>query len=115
MNKKRSLAELTAELVALRDTHGLKKIQNPKDLALALVVEATDILAHFQWKQPDQVSEYLKRHKASLGEELVVVFNYVLLMAHDFNLDIEKILNEKIRKNSMKYPRKQEKITRITI
>jgi NTP pyrophosphatase (non-canonical NTP hydrolase) len=106
MNKNSNLTVLARELAKLRDSHGLKKVHNPKDLALALVVEATDILEHFQWKQPPEINAYLRTQKATIETELAVIINYILLMAHDFGIDIDKVMNEKIKADTMKYPLK---------
>jgi dCTP diphosphatase len=110
-----NLTELTKKLVALRDTHGLKKLHNPKDLALSLAVGSSDILEHFQWLHPEESSSYVNAHRKELAVELIIILNYALLMAHDYKIDIEKYMNEKIKDNSMKYPFKKAKVVHIAI
>lgn len=60
-------------------------------MALSLVLEAAEVLEHFQWKSPEEMAEHVKNHKAEVGEELADTLYWVLLMAHDFEIDIVDI------------------------
>ena len=74
------------------------QFHNGKDLAIALSCEASELLNAFLWKK----SEDVKIEKVK--EELADVFNYAFLMADKYNLDIEQIMDEKLRINGEKYP-----------
>ena len=74
------------------------QFHNPKDLAIALSIEASELLEVFLWKDPSQVNvEQVK-------EELADVFNYAFLLASKMNLDVQQIVEAKIEKNAEKYP-----------
>ena len=73
------------------------QFHNGKDLAIALSGEAGELLNAFLWKKPEDV----KIEKVK--EELADVFNYAFLIADKYNLDIEEIMDEKLRINGEKY------------
>jgi NTP pyrophosphatase (non-canonical NTP hydrolase) len=74
------------------------QFHNGKDLAIALSGEAGELLNAFLWKK----SEDVKIEK--VREELADVFNYAFLIADKYNLDVEEIMDEKLRINGEKYP-----------
>lgn len=98
------IKELTKKIKRFRDERDWKQFHNPKDVALSLVLEATEVLEHFQWKNQEEIEEYLKSNKEDVGKELADVLYWVLLMCNDLKLDIKEILEKKIKKNAEKYP-----------
>lgn len=86
-----------------------KQFHNPKDLALSLTLEATEVLEHFQWKNEQEIADYLKKNKKAVGEELADVFYWTLLLSYYLDIDLEKIFAEKMRQNEKKYPVKKVK------
>ena len=95
--------DLQKRIVAFRDARDWKQFHNPKDLALSLVLEAAEVLEHFQWKSPDEINKYIKTNKQDISEELADTLYWVLLMAHDLDVDIIKSFKEKMDKNESKY------------
>ena len=87
-----------------REERDWKKFHNPKDLALSLVLEATEVLEHFQWKNGDQIDSHVENKKTEIGEELADVYYWLLTISSDLNIDLDKALDEKIEKNRAKYP-----------
>jgi len=98
------LDKLTQRIVEFRDARDWKQFHNPKDVALSLVLEATEVMEHFQWKSKEEISKYVVSNKADIGEELADVLYWVLLMSRDLGIDIKKALEDKIKKNEDKYP-----------
>lgn len=98
--------DLCKQVIAFRDVRNWKQFHNPKDLALSLVLEATEVMEHFQWKSNEETEDYLKnhKHKEGLGEELADVLNYLLLMSHELDINLLDALDKKLRKNEEKYP-----------
>ncbi len=99
-----NLKELTEKIVAFRNARDWKQFHNPKDVALSLVLEATEVMEHFQWKNKEEIEKYIKTNKDDIGEELADVLYWVLLMSHDLKIDILEALEKKIEKNEAKYP-----------
>lgn len=90
--------EAIARLRQFRDDRDWKQFHNPKDLSLALSIEAAELLELFLWKSPEQAD--LKKVK----EELADVIAYALLLADSYGLDVEQIVLDKIALNEKKYP-----------
>lgn len=74
-----------------------KKFHSPENLAKSISIEAAELLEIFQWNSKDIDEEHLK-------EELADVLIYCLDMALSLNIDPEKIILDKLNKNSIKYP-----------
>ena len=74
------------------------QFHNGKDLAIAISIEANELLESFLWKKPEEV----KIEK--IREELADVLNYAFQMADKYNLDIKEIMLEKLNANAQKYP-----------
>ncbi len=98
------IQKLTKLLIDFRNARDWQKFHNPKDVALSLMLEAAELGEHFQWKSEAEMKDYIAKHKAKIGEELADVFNWVLILSHDLDLDIAKAAEEKIAHNAKKYP-----------
>ncbi len=103
------LSDLTKKIVKFNKERDWKQFHSPKDLAISLSLEASEVLEHFQWKNKEEIEEYIKTHKEHIGEELADVFYWVLLMSHDLKIDIIKASEKKLKKNIEKYPIKKAK------
>jgi NTP pyrophosphatase (non-canonical NTP hydrolase) len=99
----KTIKSLTQKIVNFRDARDWKQFHNPKDMSLSLVLEAAEVMEHFQWKNTEEIEEYIKSHKSGIGEELADVLYWVLLMSHDLNIDILESLDKKITKNERRY------------
>ena len=89
------------QVLKFRDDRNWKQFHNPKDLAISICLEAAELLEVFQWSADDvRCSEKTDK----IREELADVVNYCILMADACGLDLDEIVQEKIRKNAEKYP-----------
>ncbi len=86
------------ELIKFRNERDWEQFHNPKDLALAINVEAGELLELFLWKNADEANA------EKIKEELADVLAYAFLLSAKYNLDIKEIVLEKIKKNAEKYP-----------
>ncbi|MCL6605655.1 MAG: nucleotide pyrophosphohydrolase [Paenibacillus sp.] len=93
--------KLVEEIVAFRDERDWKQFHNPKDLAISLNLEASELLELFQWKSSD---ETVNRNKSEIQDELADVMYYALLMCHDLGINPKQALLDKLKKNAEKYP-----------
>ena len=96
--------EITAKLLKFRDDRDWAQFHNPKDLAISLLLEAAEVLEHFQWKSVEEMSSYTKANKKEISKELADVLYWVLLMSNDMDIDIKKALENKMKENNKKYP-----------
>ena len=88
-------------VLKFRDDRNWKQFHNPKDLAISISLEASELLEVFQWSADDLVCTG-KTDK--IKEELADVLNYCILMADACGLDIDEIIQAKVKRNSEKYP-----------
>lgn len=98
------IKKLTDKVVKFRDQRDWKQFHNPKDCAISLSLEASEVLEHFQWKNKEEIEQYIKDHKGEVSEELADVLYWVLLMSHDLNINLPQAFNKKLKKNEKKYP-----------
>lgn len=89
---------LTRELVRFRNEREWEQFQNPKDLAMAISIEAGELLEVFLWKDPKDANP------EKVKEELADVLAYALLLADKYQLDVKQIVLDKIKRNGEKYP-----------
>jgi len=98
------IRELTAKITTFRDDRDWKQFHTPKDVALSLVLEATEVLELMQWKNGQALDDSLAEKREAFGDELVDVLYYTLLLAHDQGIDIEAAFTRKMERNAQKYP-----------
>lgn len=99
-----TISEIQSLIVEFCNERDWWKFHNPKDIALSLVLESTEVLEHFQWKNWDEINLYLEKNKEAVSHELADVLYWVLLMSHHLNIDISDALKDKLRINAKKYP-----------
>lgn len=93
--------ETINQVLRFRDDRNWKQFHNPKDLAISVNLEAAELLEIFQWSGSDVVCED-KIDK--IKEELADVLCYSILMADACNLDLDEIIQAKVKRNNEKYP-----------
>ena len=99
------IKEITKALIKFRNERDWDQFHNPKDLAVALSIEASELLENFLWKSHEEAD------KDKVKEELADVIAYALLLAEKYKFDVKAILLEKIKKNGEKYPVEKAKGT----
>lgn len=93
--------ETIEQVLKFRDDRNWKQFHNPKDLAISISLEAAELLEVFQWSASDvECNSKIDKVK----EELADVLNYCILMADACGLDMDEIVQEKIKRNNEKYP-----------
>jgi NTP pyrophosphatase (non-canonical NTP hydrolase) len=90
-------------IIDFRNARDWKQFHNPKDLAAAIAIEAGELQEKFLWKSQEESYDIWKNDK-SVHEEFADILNFMILFAEECNIDIEKIMLEKIEKNAKKYP-----------
>lgn len=89
------------KVLKFRDDRNWKQFHNPKDLAISLSLEASELLENFQWKSSE---EAVDKNLENIKDELADVLIYSILLADQINVDIEEMIVNKIEKNEKKYP-----------
>lgn len=97
------LRRLVDQFVTERDWH---QFHAPKNLSMALAIEAAELMEHFQWigvEESRDVAQDARRREAA-GEELADVLCYALALANSLGLDVASAIEAKMLKNASKYP-----------
>ena len=92
------IEELRRAIVKFTQERDWDQFHNGKDLALALSIEAAELNEAFLWKKAEDVNV------EKVKEELADIFNYAILMADKYDLDIQQIVMDKLKRNEEKYP-----------
>jgi len=100
------LAHLTARIVAFRDARSWRPFHTPKDLALALNIEAGELAELFLWKTEAEATGMAADPggRTAIADELADVAIYALLLAEHFGIDLGEAVVAKLQKNELKYP-----------
>lgn len=100
------LDDLTQKVLEFRDKRNWKQFHNYKDVAIAIALEANELLEHFIWKNGKDLEKYVSqpKNKKALGEELSDVLYNTLLLANELKIDLTSAFMAKLRKNEKKYP-----------
>lgn len=91
------MEEIIKTIRKFNEDRDWNQFHTPSNLAKSLVIEASELLELFQWQEEPKSLQDLK-------EELADVFTYALMLADHYNLDLDQIINDKIKKNAKKYP-----------
>jgi NTP pyrophosphatase (non-canonical NTP hydrolase) len=99
------IKDIIQEVVKFRNERDWEQFHNPKDLALAINVEASELLELFLWKNAADANQ------EKVKEELADVFAFAFLLADKYGFDVKEIILEKIKLNGEKYPVEKSKGT----
>jgi NTP pyrophosphatase (non-canonical NTP hydrolase) len=93
--------ELVAQIQKFSDDRDWSQFHDPKNLAISLNLEASEVLELFQWTKDNQ----LKPERAEkISDELADVFYWTIMLANHYDLDLIDILRNKMDENEKKYP-----------
>lgn len=97
------LRDIIRQFVEERDW---RQFHAPKNVAMALAVEAAELMEHFQWLGVDESRTLAQddAKRAAVGEELADVIGYSLALANELGLDVSDAIRAKMVKNVAKYP-----------
>ncbi len=96
-----ALRDVVREFVQERDW---KQFHSPKNLSMALAVEAAELMEHFQWISQDESRALDAEKQIEVGEEMSDVFCYLLALANELDIDLSSAFQRKMALNRQKYP-----------
>ena len=99
-----SLAELRQKIDAFVNERDWAQFHSPKNLAMAMIVEAAELVEHFQWDTIQESYDLSAEKRQEVAHELADTFVYLLRLAEVTGLDLIKAAHEKIALNAIKYP-----------
>lgn len=99
-----SLADLAQQLDRFAKDRDWQQFHSPKNLASALVVEAGELLEHFQWLTEEQSRNLLPEKRDAAGAEVADVLLYLIQLASALGIDPIAAAQAKLKLNAQKYP-----------
>lgn len=95
---------LLKKMLEFRNARNWEQFHDPKNLAIALSIEAGELLEHFLWVEKNQIADFADEKKKAISEEVADVFIYLSYLAHGLDIDIERAVFRKLALNGEKYP-----------
>ena len=92
------IEEITKKLIRFRNERDWEQFHNSKDLALAISIEAGELLELFLWKNPSEAD------KEKIKNELADIFAFAFFLANNYGLDVKQIILDKLEESGKKYP-----------
>ncbi len=95
-----------SRLQRFSDERHWNSFHNPKNLAMALSVEAAELLECYQWLEPQQAGNLTQTAagREAVADEMADVLLYLLRLAAVTGIDLEQAAERKFAKNALKYP-----------
>jgi dCTP diphosphatase len=101
-------ASLRRRIARFARERGWSRYHTPKNLAMAMIKEAAELVEVFQWLTPAESARPTAAQKAQLKDELADTYVYLLMIADRFGVDLDRAGLAKMDKNETKYPRRRD-------
>ena len=98
------LEELRGRINNFANERDWNQFHSPKNLSMALVVEAGELVEQFQWLKESESYDLSKEKLAAVEEEIADIFVYLIRIAHQLDIDLMSAAKKKIELNESKYP-----------
>lgn len=106
MDKVKAIIE---KIKNFRDERDWMQFHDPKNMAVSIILEASELLEHFQWKTVEEVEEYTKQNRKDIKDEIADIALYLFELADNLGIGLINAMEGKLKKNEMRYPVKKSK------
>ena len=96
--------QITEKIKKFRDERDWMQFHDPKNMAVSIILEASELLEHFQWKTTEEVEKYARQNNAKIKDEIADIALYIFELADNLGISVMSAMEEKLKKNEMKYP-----------
>ena len=106
LKKEKEAAELKEKVKEFCDERDWDQFHNAKELAIALSIEASELLEIFRWKTDKEVQELFlnEKKKEDIQDEMADILYFLVRIAQMYDIDLSEALDKKMEKNELKYP-----------
>jgi NTP pyrophosphatase (non-canonical NTP hydrolase) len=98
------IKQITEKIKKFRDERDWMQFHDPKNMAVSIILEASELLEHFQWKTTEEVEQYAKQNHAEIKDEIADIALYLFELADNLGINLIDAMEQKLKKNEMKYP-----------
>jgi len=99
-----SIEQLRQQIRDFASARDWDQFHSPKNLSMAMIVEAAELVEHFQWLTEEQSQSLADDKRAEVENELADIFVYLIRMADKLDIDLLDAANNKLKINAEKYP-----------
>ncbi|MCS6180399.1 nucleotide pyrophosphohydrolase [Shewanella baltica] len=99
-----TIEELKERLKTFADERDWSQFHSPKNLAMALTVEVSELVEIFQWMKDGDSRELKLRDHQKASEEIADIFLYLLMISDKLDVNLLDVAADKIELNATKYP-----------
>ena len=95
---------ITDKIKKFRDERDWLQFHDPKNMAVSIILEASELLEHFQWKTIEEVEKYSRENQGKIKDEIADIALYLFELADNLGVNLIVAMEQKLEKNKMKYP-----------
>ena len=99
-----TIEEMTAKIRTFRDERDWMQFHQPKDMAAAITIEASELMEHFLWKTNAECENRTRSHREAIQDEIADIAMYLFELADNLDIDLLEAMQAKMAKNAAKYP-----------
>jgi dCTP diphosphatase len=96
--------EMINKIKKFRDDRDWMQFHDHKNMAISIILEASELLEHFQWKTVDEVREHVKQNHAEIKDEIADIALFLFELADNLEINLIEAMEQKLKKNEIKYP-----------
>lgn len=96
--------KIKMKILKFRNDRDWKQFHDPKNLAEAISIEASELLEIFLWSKVGESKKIAQDKKEKISNEIADIINFAILFAHETGIDIEEAILKKLVENNEKYP-----------
>jgi len=98
------IKNITEKIKKFRDDRDWMQFHDPKNMAVSIILEASELLEHFQWKNTEEVERYARQNRGDIQDEIADIALYLFELADNLEIDLLEAMEKKIAKNEKRYP-----------
>lgn len=98
------LDAIAEKIRAFRDARDWMQFHSPKNLACSIVLEAAELLEHFQWRTDEESLRHIETRRDDIEQEMADIAIYLIEMADNLGIDLIAAIHRKMDINERKYP-----------
>ena len=96
--------EIIEKIKKFRDERDWMQFHDPKNMSISIIIEAAELLEHFQWKTKEEVKKYVEENKEEIQDEIADIALYLFELADNLDINLLNAMEKKLEKNKKKYP-----------
>jgi len=111
MDEEITIDDLKRDVKEFCEKRDWDQFHNPKNLAIALTIEAGELLEYFRWDDGNDAEERFKDSvkRGEIEDEVADVLYFIVRLAQRYDIDLSRAFNEKMEENKEKYPVEEAK------